>query len=381
MNPREKLLAAVTAGLLVAGALWLAVRWGVVARWEALNQKIARERARIVKLQTALKDARGAEQRWKDLKPLSNNPHRAEQRFRQDLSEMLEQHGLRDDFTVRTLPRRRLRSDFTEIRLAVQARGTLQQLVNFLCDFYRRGYVARIDQINVTADDVLARSGSSATWRSRTGRRAAPGAVQTQTLTIPTIGPEGPQLAISFSASALVLPLIGGIESQPHPDPLAPPPQERGRLPRTPEEYSAIWQKNFFRPYQEPPRVATTQPATAPLRVVDTSTPAPPPPPPRPRKSVVAVSARSGRLEVGVRDLDRREQPLEWYGINDPIDDGTLVLVNHGGIVVAVEENHGGRREYVYYFYKLGSSFEERQRLDPGQHPEIQAQLEQVLES
>jgi len=264
------------------------------------------------------------------------------------------------------------------------ARGTLQQLVNFLCDFYRRGYLARIDQINVTADDVLARGGASTASRVRPGRRATPGAVQTQTPTTPTVGPEGPQLAISFSASALVLPLIGGIESQPHPDPLAPPPQERGRLPRTPQEYSTIWQKSLFRPYQEPPRVATSQPATAPARVAETAVPAQPPPPPpapRPRKGVVAVSARSGRLEVGVRDLDRREQPLEWYGINDPIDDGTLVLVNHRGIVVAVEENHGGRREYVYYFYKLGSSFEERQRVDPQQHPEIQAQLEQVLES
>ena len=54
MNPREKALAMVVVAVLVLGGLWVVVRWGVVARWDDLEGRIAKVKSQKEELETKL---------------------------------------------------------------------------------------------------------------------------------------------------------------------------------------------------------------------------------------------------------------------------------------------------------------------------------------
>lgn len=388
MNPREKMLASAVVTLLVLSAVWAGVRWGVIARWTELNKRIQEEERRAVRLEGKLLEARAAERRWAALRPLSHNADRATQRFRQDLSELLEQHGMQDDFTIRVLPQRKLKVaslkskkvNFIEVRLSIQARGTLQQVMNFLCDFYRRDYLSRLDQLTLTAEDSPGRSRAVLAGRTRGRLRRGRTSRRSEG---PSYGPEGPTLNVSMLATALVLPEAKGLEQPVVTDPATPTdPKTLGRLPRPAAEYAKVWDTNIFKLYQPPVAKAVSEP-----KKPSTPRPAPetpkvaasPPAEPRPNKKVVAVCCLHGKLMATLRDEDHRELPLEKVTINDPVDDGTLVLVVPQGMVVQVVEDRGATADIKYYFYRLGTTFAERVELDPNEYPDIAQQLELVL--
>ena len=141
MNPRERLLATCMAAVLILGGLVAVVRWGVVQRWQTLGENIHEAQRDQTRLSGRLEEAHAAERDWCDLKPLSRGAHGAEQRFREDISQLLKDHGLDEKCTVSTRAARTLKSGFPEVRLSIQLQeATLRQVLGFLSDFYRRDY-------------------------------------------------------------------------------------------------------------------------------------------------------------------------------------------------------------------------------------------------
>jgi hypothetical protein len=105
----------------------------------------------------------------------------------------------------------------------------------------------------------------------------------------------------------------------------------------------------------------------------------PPRQPPRPNKKLVGTTSTNGELVAYVRNEGRRELPLERVGLNESIDDGTLVLVHPRGIVVQVEEQAGEAFAFRYYVYRLGTPFTEREELNPEVYPGIREELDKAL--
>jgi len=373
MSVREKWLATGVVAVLALGACWGALRWGVVGRWQRLARDIAHQKTLVAKLDGELARARGAESAWLSLKPLSRNPHRAAERFRQDLGGLIETHGLKDA-SYQPFEPRRLKSEFAEVRLKIQTHGTLQQVVNFLCDCYRRGYLLKLEEVNLSAEDSRSGGRTVVSSRRRPGSRS--GAATTARVETPSYGPEGPRLSVSVLAVALVLPEIKGLEGQETYQPGAGEPVEGpGRLPRMPQDYAAVWETNLFKQWVPEPVVASTEPPPAPP-----PKPVQPPPrvTPRPKKKVVGVEARAGELIAYVRDQENLSLATEAVRINQPVDDGTLVLVDPKGMVVQVRGGGVGP-DFKYYLYRLGRTFEEREELSASAYPELMERLQNAL--
>jgi hypothetical protein len=381
MNPRERILAIGVAGILVVAGLASLVRWGVVQRWQRLHSGLAGAKLEQTKLAAQLADARGAEQRWGALQPLAHNSDVAAHRLREDMNRLVDQHGLAEKVTIRMLPERRLKNGFTEVRMSIQTRGTLRQVLDFMCDFYRRQYLVRLDQVSLTAEEQgrRGRPGARLVRAPGSPRGSSPAEVRPA-----AADPDGPGLNVNMLVVALVLPnaeidLGTGRRAVPQ-DAIAqtePPAGALGRLPRPREEYDLVLAQNVMKEWQKPEAVAISTPPTT----REAPTPVPlPHAPPRPNKKLVSVSSTHGRLEARIRDEDHKELPLELATINDPVDDGVLVLVYPRGMVVQVPPANG-EGDYKYYVYKLGDTFANRVELDPEQYPDLAEQLELALGS
>lgn len=395
MNPREKKLAIAMGVLLAAAGLWVVVKYGVVNRWRTLQANIAKAQFDAERYRKNLEAARAAEADWSALRPLSHNVDRAQNKFLQDLHQLLDKNGLAEDCTVTPQAPRELAKTkgMTEVRATIAARGTLQQIVNFLCDFHERDYLARLDRIKIAAEQKppsATRSPAPSTPSKSSSRRRGSRSTAAATRESLGYGPEGPMLNATIEASALVL-----AELKIGNNVVAQPTAEAGedaepveRLPRTREEYARIWETNIFKLWQEPP-----PPPPPDVVAAEAPTPQPepepqyqePPPPARPNKRIGATISMSGKLAVLILDCDDPGKPCEKVEINQPVDDGTLVLVlpgGNGGMVVQVPEQRGLK----YYFYPFGHdetgrqyTFADRREIDPRQDAEIQAELNKVL--
>ena len=382
MNPREKVLAACVIGLLAVGGSWIAIKWGVIDRWRALQSDVNTTAEREEHLKDRLDLARMFEERWVGITPLSHNPEVGALRFREDISKLLDDHGLGGgDCTIQDSPPRTLKTsvtdtEFTEVRVRVTAKGTLTQVVDFLCDFYRRQYPARVDRMSLSTASQSRRLQAVRRGRRGSGRPEESGAT-----TPGSNDPNGPELNVTMTVTALVLPedeagkLVQNSIEDPTPDPERP-----WRLQRERKDYDVVIAKNLFREGPAPTQVVSAskeddEPKQEPTRPVIT------PPKARPEKTLIATTSTDGVLEAYVRDEKRRELPPERLQLNDPVDDGTLVLVFQRGMVVQVPDERKDTTDFKYYVYKLGGRFSERELLDPARYPELRKRLDECLAS
>jgi hypothetical protein len=362
------------AGILVLGGLWMAIQWGVIDRWDNLDKEMTAAISRKQELETRLVHAKRAVEDWGAIQPLAHNEGVGAGRFREDMSNLLDAHGLGESCTIRNLPARTLKSThFTEVRLSVTTRGTFKQVLGFLCDFYRREYPARLEQINLSA--VESRRSS----RSRgPGARNAPSNRRNEQPV--AAGPDGPPLNITLTATALVLPEIKDVEQAAIERPEPVDEAQQGRLPRPSDEYAAVLDKNVFKLWTptrttptppDPPPIANDGPEPGPVVVREE---------PPPNKTLIGVTSTDGVLTAYVRDDDRLDLEPERIHINEPVWDGTLVLVYPRGMVEQVPaEERDGSFGYKYYVYDLGATFADRRELDPASEPELQRALELAL--
>lgn len=371
MTRREKVLALCVGGALGGLALVTLVRWAVLTPFQNVRSQIADEHRRSRNLQTALRQADSVEAQWRELtaRTLGVDARDAQRRFQEDMQQLLERHGLRD---AKVAPGAitPYKNGSRGIPFTISASGTLKEVVGFLCDFYCRDYLARLDKVRITADQAVISEVN--TTRIRPGATARPGRTPPPTSRRePTYGPDGPVLKVSVSAITLVLPELRDLE---HAAADKVVELDGGRLQRERAAYTAIFDRNLFMPHRETPRVASVpdQP-TKPAPDTEQQPPPPPPPPPPPdgrdQIFVKATASLEGEPVAYVYDEQQRDQPPTKYFLDGPFDEGTLILIHPRGLVVRV-----GTKDY---FYPLGKSFVDREALSPIDHPEVWEALRQ----
>lgn len=371
MTRREKVLGLCVGGAVAVTALVYLVRWTVLEPFEAVKSGIRLEQQRTQILTVQLKTLQDAEQRWQALTRRTfapaSEPQVAQRRFREDLHRLVERHGLRDP-KISAGSFVRYKDQSIGVPMTITASGTLNEVVGFLRDFYRREYLARIDKVRIAAEQNIIADLNNPRRESggagRGGRGGAAGAAGRE----PTIGPNGPELRLSVSAITLVLPRLAGLE---HPViEGAPEESERGRLAETDlAAYNVLFEKNLFMPYREKPAVAAAPTPTEP-RPVAATPPAPPPRDPREGTEHIflrATVALEGEPIAFVADDRQPTQKPTEYRLDQAVDDGKLMFIHPEGMVVRVQEADGVKD----YFYRLGGNFRERQLLNPDEHPEV----------
>ena len=389
MTRRERTLALCVAGALGAFGLYKAGRLVLWAPVEAQRAGLVREQARAVRLQNRLKEFERAELEWQTLtrRTLSTDPTDAQRRFREDIQELLEVHGLRNPkVTPGNFAKRK--NEFVDVPLTITASGTLKEIVGFLTDFYRRDYLARLDKVTLAADQSVVgnvnnprrRPGGTRRGRNSGADAAAPAAEVPPAE--PLYGPEGPLLRVNITAVTLVLPVIKGV---PHPvmETIGPT-ADAGPLGHELAAYNQIVDRNLFKPWEAPRPVAPPPPPTTDVAVGPQPPPPPPTPPPanlRPNadkyKLVATTSLRGERMACVLDETVVERVEVKRFRLDEPVDDGTLVLVHPSGIVVRTVE--GGHP--TDFFYRLGTTFAERQQLDPVEHADVYEALEAELPS
>lgn len=376
MNQRERVLAGCVASVIVVSGGYALIKSQVYEPAQQLKADIASEREYRNTLEVRLNGSEGIVQRWQEQtgQTLDQEWFAAHQAFREDVGLLLKRNNLTDGLKINKHKERVAkdgpREGFIELPLAVRVEGRLTDLDNFLRDFFQRPYLVRLDKLQLGAEH---------TRKSKKRKKGAR---------------SEPQLGISMILSTLVLPKVKNVDHPTfdlaafnNPDPeaelvLAAAPRLRWQ--EEMDTYGEIAEKNVFENYEPPPPppVARDRPKPLEQRKED---PPPPPPPVNPRPDADKLVVRgTGWLDDGpiayVARSDRLDEPPTGYRLNDDVDDGRLVLIVARGIVVrTTPPKRGPRRPAKHYFYPLGSTFAEREEVDPDAHPEIERQLRVVL--
>ncbi|MFO0840345.1 MAG: hypothetical protein U1D55_17695 [Phycisphaerae bacterium] len=365
MSGREKSLAYGVGGVVAAFLVWQVLQVTVITPFQTLRDGIRTAQTRRVDLQDLIAANKAYKERWQSrtAMTMAREPEETQLRFLGDVASLLDQHHLVEQ---RSISPRSARTDrktgLIEVPLQVRVYGNLAGVVGFLKDFYQRPYMVRLESLSIRAEDQ----------GNRGGRGGARGA-------------NSDRLDLSFVATTLCLPALS---SAPH---RSPDPDQPTRTPpviREAPAYEPIVAINMFKKYvpPTPPPVVVKTPETRP------TTEAPRPPPavdPRAgadKMMLVGTTSMQGELIAFVQDMAHREQPLQSFRPNDPIDDGALVLVHPRGIVVRVEaaaavtSNESGDAtpppsSVSEYFYALGTNFKERQPISEVEDSEVLSEL------
>lgn len=381
MVQREKILAGAMAGAIGLFGAFQLIQTQIVAPRATQIETLQRERLRQSRLENILAGAPATLERWHALtrRTLSASPDEAHKLFYKHVAELIAASGLREATNAKVISqgqplrfKERTRRGFVELPLSVAVEGELPQVVEFLRRVYELPYLVRVGSLNISRD------ASEPPGGERRNRRS---------------GRSETRLNVTMKLSTLVLPRLPNVE---HPtyDPALPPDSQPAELPplarRDPDAYEEIARRNLFQLYVEPVReVVRSEPAHN-----DKPPPqAPPPPPPDPRRGtdnlyLTATVSLDGEPIAYVIDQSRREEEPRKYRLNDPIDDGRLVLIHPTGIVVespnpppgepAADENRPDQR--YLYFYPFRKSFRERELLRPDENTEIARLVRAVLD-
>lgn len=357
MTNREKLLAVAAGGVVVLYGAVSLVRGNIIEPLKAKRQLVTELRNRESMLRGRLATRPAVETNWRQAlgRSIALDPGKAHLLFREDVHGMLTRSGL----SVGAVQPRQARESksgfregFVELPLSINASGTLQQVVAFLREFYQKPYLARVESMGLSLES------SSTAGPAKGGGKGA----------------EDPRLNVNMQVTALVLPARFGPKE-------GPIPPKEGDVLLKPEQLAAfdqIHQTNLFR--LEVPKVAAAPPvpdkppATQPAELVKA------PPPERPdadKLRLVAMNSNYPNLYVYIVDERKKTDPPKRYALNDPIDDGRLVMVHPRGMVVRVKNKNGSG--HTDYFYPRGKSFKEREPLSPELHPAVVRELSSFL--
>ncbi len=386
MKPRERLFAISIVALLAIAGGYRLVHMLIVEPRAALVSALKAANERQADLESWIDRENATRQRWSDETQctLGQDSDKALRVFREDVARLLKDNDLDTDLRISprkpVVERRGVRKGFTELTLGVEVRGSLEQAVRFLRDFYERPYLVRVDSLSLNAGTSVASATKAATRGSERsdsrGRRAAPR----------TKEPNESELTIGMSLTTLVLPPIKDVPHKTLDVALLEAPQGESqpavarRSPLRREDvsaYDAIFTTNMFKLYQEV-RVVTvpTTRETGPVEQTEVVKQVPDPRRDAGHFKVVATVSLHGELIAYVEDDRDRTEPPVRHRLNDELDDGRLVLIHPRGIVVRTTPGEESASRAVHnYFYRLGKSFAERVELTADEHPEIWNEL------
>jgi Tfp pilus assembly protein PilO len=377
MNSREKILAGCLVGIIVIAGGFAVIKTQVYEPGKQLTADIKSDTERQERLRTRLNAADMTVRAWQERtgQTLDRDPVFAAQAFREDVDKLLNRNGLTEGLTIANLKERvekkGARQGFVELPISVRVKGELENLVDFLRDYYQRPYLVKVDKLTLNAE-----SGGSST-RRRVARVAG--------------DDSGPKLSIAMTLSTLVLPEVNDIEHTTIDLASLDDPEAESILTSAARlkqedlaEYNEIEQSNIFKMNEPPKQVVRREPVTREEKPTELKPPPPPPPVDSRHDADKYVLNGTVSLEddpvAYVFRTDRPTQPPEEYRLNDPCDDGKVVLIVPRGMVVRVSPPKTGPRvPPKNYFYPLGHNFRERQEVNPTDHQEVARLLRLVL--
>lgn len=422
MNRRQRMLAIAGAVVVGGAALYQFGAWAFYRPLLKLNTELQSAQSRKEHLLVLLKSQQDVIRDWQGWygRVLDEPDTKAELRFREDLAQLLEKHGLREGLSLSPGARRTATNGFVELPFMINVVGSFEELVSFLVDFYQRPYLARIRDLTVISEDTglnprraasggeaarptagVVRGGRGGARPGRNGANSPPAASNSGHAAGAHVEAKDARLRITMTAVALVLPPLSSMKADRKslsellpalkdvkPTPLPQIPEEwpaAKRLSRDPSELTGVMNTHVFTkfvPKPAPEMVVQKPPDTQPVAKVDTPPP-PPPPPVRPNADkmfVIASISLNGQPAVLVRD-DSAGGATKRFGIDEPVDDGTVILIDPTGMVVRVPQKPApgqpaeAEAGHEDYFYPLGKSFKERQPFQPELHAELARQL------
>jgi hypothetical protein len=372
MRTSEKRLAMVLGGVIGAFGAYTGVQRYIFAPRDELRQLIVDEQRKRGELDVSLAPALAIKKTWQKRTALTmpNSEETTSLAFRSDINALLSRYGLTDQLTLTPKPAKPgpkgPREGFTEIAVGVNTEGKLRNLVEFLRDFYQRPYLKRVDTLTINAP--------TAEVKTRTG--ASP----------------DPTLTLQMTLSTLLLPEIKGVAPTPlDPDKVGlPETLEASKLPRyvaeDPRAYEPIIATNVFRLWEppKPPPVRETPvvvkrddpPNTTPK--VETPVVAPDPRTDADQFTLKGAASLHGELVAYIQDERELDAPREAH-LNEAVDDGQLIMIDHRGIVVRTRQSAGRRKDYAYWFYEPGKTFDERDRVTPLKYPRLHGEIQEIL--
>lgn len=350
MTARERTLA-IGVGVAVAGFMAFgAVKSCVVAPFMDQSEALKTASTRQFELAGELNRARKYSAEWRGRKAVtvSTSLDEARRRFRAELMQVLDRHGLTADRSVTPRTEVKGQNGFIEIPVQVSVTGQLANFVGFFREFYQMPYLVRVNNLSLRAETTSAERG---------GNRRGGGS---------------PNLDVSFTAVALHLPTMKDAERGPAPASL---PALAYLDQPDPAAYEEITQTNIFQKYTPPPPV---EPPVVRNPRPETPTPRPPQPPRIGNLVLVGTTSLHGRLVAYVMDQDKKTERPKMVALHEAIDGGTLELVHPKGVVVRVTPRKQGDEapEPVDYFWPLGTNLRDRKPVNPVDHPEIARELE-----
>lgn len=369
MTQRERILGIALGAILVVLGGSAVVQRYIVQPVRQLKEDIAREQETREKLEHDLTPALAAKQLWqrRTAHTLPYEPDSSALVFRSDVNKLLTRSGLTQGLIITPKPIKRAskgsQAGFVEVAIGITVEGKLRELVDFLRSFYQRPYVKRVDSlvINAPPTEVKPRTGPS----------------------------PDPTLKFNMTVSTLLLPDLPGIASKPL-DPARLDDPEllddksfKPYLAENPTVFNTIFSSNLFKlwaPPKPPPKPPVAKRDEPPRT---THTPPPPPPPPARADAdqfrLLGTTSLNGELIAYIEDARNVVEPPREAHLNEQVDDGQLVLIEPDGIVVRTHARAGRAREYVYWFYALGATFDQRQRLTPAKYPQVYDRLQEIL--
>lgn len=402
MNQREKLIAGLLLGAGGAYAGWTLVQSSVIAPRRELIQQISVERERNDLYNTRIKSLQTQLMReWPQMTQhtLSTDDKEAHDKFREELSTLLGKCGMTEGHKISQLQavedrkKDSPRAGFVELPISLTAEGKLEQVVDFVRGVQSLPYYCRINRLS-----IMPVGGDASQIHKKTAPTKPAGGRDRDKIDATKPGSprggnkadsnrEGPSLKLEMNVSTLVVPKTPGYKHEIFDAAKVDPAKTRRLRNEDPSEYNEIAQVNWFKVY-EPPRVdpVPEKVVVAPPPSSDTKpiAAAPPPTPPKPvrpnaaKMKVTAVVAFEGQPVAYVSDDAKLTEPLAEIRLNEPIDDGKLVLVDHTGVVVRVAAATP-QEPAKNYFYPLGAAFTEREELDPAKHADVMQLLASAM--
>jgi hypothetical protein len=148
LQKREKILGGLTAGLV---ALWAGVSLlsGVGNPFGGLNANRANLAGDVEKKRTLVEKGQQAEARLKDWRSrsLPSDPHTAQTLYQNWLLELAANSGLRDP-RVEPSAKRQYRDVYRSLTFSIHGRGGLDEVTDFLYDFYSAGHLHQIRRLS-----------------------------------------------------------------------------------------------------------------------------------------------------------------------------------------------------------------------------------------
>ncbi|MFN0135647.1 MAG: hypothetical protein ACKVS9_05955 [Phycisphaerae bacterium] len=406
MNQREKLMGGLVLGAVGVYAGWSLIQSSVIAPRRALIQQIAVERnrnetynARIAALQTQLM------REWPQmtLRTLAVSDKEAHDKFREELSSLLATCGMTDGHKISQLQevedkkKDSPRAGFVELPVSVMAEGKLEQIVDFVRAVQSLPYYSRVNRLSITplgGEAGLTRKKTTPATPAKSpagkdgDKKDANKPATPRGGNKADAGRDSPLLKLEMNVSTLVVPKAAGYKHEIFDAAKVDPAKSRRLRFEDPSEYNEIAQVNWFKVYEPPPapqpkqeNVVVAPPPNVETKPVAAAPPPPPPAPVRPnaaKMKVAAVVAYEGQPVAYVSDDSKLTEPLAEIRLNEPIDDGKLVLVDHSGVVVRVA-GRTPQEPAKNYFYPLGAAFTQREELDPAKHADVAQLLASVM--